>query len=380
MGGPPNQTRIMRSVRQFFRNRTEIRTPFSSLAATAFCGLSVASMGCAGAAILFALSSSNWCSAFAVVGTAFGISCAAMVAGSLVGFLFGIPRTLQHEDGRQEATRYLANTNLEQISDWLTKILVGVGLTQLSKIPGKIWSLAESLAPGLGSLPGSAGFALILLGFFSVAGFLWGYLWTRIYFRRVLVAAESDTVSRAELNATVEENAGSSTAYSLAASSLAMEDANPKKGASLKDALRALVQHPEHFHIRTVAILLGRLYRELGDLDGAIAQLDKSLLLRRERQIPAGIDDADLLFNKACYLNLKSRQMQSPEESKRLRGSALATLKLSIALKRENAVDATTDSDLTEVVEMAKHDPELKNLSPHETNPNAVPGRGDSQN
>ncbi len=30
---------------------------------------------------------------------------------------------------------YRSNTNLEQISDWLTKILVGVGLTQQTFFP-----------------------------------------------------------------------------------------------------------------------------------------------------------------------------------------------------------------------------------------------------
>jgi hypothetical protein len=71
--------------------------------------------------------------------------------GSLIGFLFGIPRTLQLEvpitpktqdagksDGKDDSFRQNVNTNLEQISDWLTKILVGVGLTQLDQAPQRL--------------------------------------------------------------------------------------------------------------------------------------------------------------------------------------------------------------------------------------------------
>src|ERR1043165_5817945 len=60
---------------------------------------------------------------------------AVMACGALTGFLFGIPRVLQTPDpvsiqGGEKETRAVSqpiyrmqvNTNLEQISDWLTKI------------------------------------------------------------------------------------------------------------------------------------------------------------------------------------------------------------------------------------------------------------------
>lgn len=57
-------------------------------------------------------------------------------AGFLLGFLFGIPRVLQADAARQpgkdsglpsdEYTQRV-NTSLEQISDWLTKIILGLG-------------------------------------------------------------------------------------------------------------------------------------------------------------------------------------------------------------------------------------------------------------
>jgi hypothetical protein len=80
--------------------------------------------------------------------------------GVLLGFLFGIPRTLQQElppsssppapaaspqspervfTGANWSYQQTVNTNLEQISDWLTKILVGVGFTQLHQLPSQLW-------------------------------------------------------------------------------------------------------------------------------------------------------------------------------------------------------------------------------------------------
>src|SRR5688500_18795600 len=60
--------------------------------------------------------------------------------GGLVGFLFGIPKTVApSEDGQNGIHRsWHPNTSLEQISDWLTKILLGIGLTQLTVIPGEL--------------------------------------------------------------------------------------------------------------------------------------------------------------------------------------------------------------------------------------------------
>ena len=73
----------------------------------------------------------------------------AIAIGGLLGFLFGIPRTIQSNEKTRDEFRQVVNTNLEQISDWLTKILVGVGLTQLNNLPPRMWELADRLKTGL---------------------------------------------------------------------------------------------------------------------------------------------------------------------------------------------------------------------------------------
>jgi hypothetical protein len=109
-----------------------------------------------------------------------------MAVGAILGFLFGIPRSVQ--EGRQQANPadkdqpiYQTNTNLEQISDWLTKIIVGLGLAQLFQAPTALMSLNEYLANAFGEQAVPPSVVGLILAYFSIGGFLISYLWTRIY-------------------------------------------------------------------------------------------------------------------------------------------------------------------------------------------------------
>ena len=57
-------------------------------------------------------------------------------------------------------TQYQGNTNLEQVSDWLTKIIVGIGLVQIGHIVPALSKFAESMKAPLGGLPSSSAFGL----------------------------------------------------------------------------------------------------------------------------------------------------------------------------------------------------------------------------
>jgi len=109
-----------------------------------------------------------------------------LLGGVLVGFLFAIPKSdssIGNSIGSSEEPRgvskYSLNTNLEDISDWLSKMIVGVGLVQLTSVPGYIkraslyWS--SSVKPGF-----PAAYTSTLIIFFCLLGFLVGYLWTRL--------------------------------------------------------------------------------------------------------------------------------------------------------------------------------------------------------
>jgi hypothetical protein len=127
---------------------------------------------------------------------------ACLAAGAAVGFLFGIPKTEQKADaGNQSSYRQQVNTSLEQISDWLTKILVGLGLAELSKIPTMLQDAAGYVAKGLGPATGVTSLAYGLIVYFSIAGFIGGYLLTRIFLPRILFEAESGLGDQAQQGA-----------------------------------------------------------------------------------------------------------------------------------------------------------------------------------
>jgi len=161
----------------------------------------VTAVGCL-AILVFASQGRTWADYARMVAGLVMIAGCAWSVGALLGFLFGIPRTLSTasleatgaesaEDtigaaqdpatvrGRDEV-HYRVNTNLEQISDWLTKMLVGVGLTQLHGLPGNLRDASAYFAAALGTPAELSGFVLALLVYFSIVGFMTGYLWTRV--------------------------------------------------------------------------------------------------------------------------------------------------------------------------------------------------------
>ncbi|GAA2138916.1 hypothetical protein GCM10009760_20560 [Kitasatospora kazusensis] len=147
------------------------------------------------------------------------------VLGGALGFLFGIPRLLTSgaaaHPADQQATStasYAPNTNLEQVSDWLTKILLGAGLTQLGSLPHRLRQLGDALAPLTGGAGGSAGgagsgpsgaasFAAGLAVYFTVVGFLSGWLITRLLLARALSTADRQTLADSVSQTAVAANA-----------------------------------------------------------------------------------------------------------------------------------------------------------------------------
>jgi hypothetical protein len=133
------------------------------------------------------------------LGMGFMLAGAALLSGGLLGFLFGIPRLLadappnEERDPGRSRTGYGGNTNLEQVSDWLTKILLGAGLTQLDAIGRTYGQLVHSIAPALSGSPSSVPFAGATLVFFAIVGFIAGWLTTRL----LLGPALSDADKRA---------------------------------------------------------------------------------------------------------------------------------------------------------------------------------------
>src|SRR5215813_1890844 len=137
---------------------------------------------------------------------------ALFASGAGVGFLFGIPKVLQGErpaapsaasppaagslapadSGPTTSLAYhqRVNTNLEEISDWLTKIIVGVSLIQLKSVPDYVRRLADLIGASVVGPEPDRGFGVSLVLFYTTAGFLYGYLATRLYIQGALARAE----------------------------------------------------------------------------------------------------------------------------------------------------------------------------------------------
>jgi F0F1-type ATP synthase membrane subunit b/b' len=115
------------------------------------------------------------------------ISGACLSAGGFLGFIFGIPSLAQTSTNK---IKY--NDNLVQISDWLTKIIVGVGLTQLTKIPAKVIALGEFLQDNFSGGTWGRNVGLAIVFYFLLLGFLSIYFWTRTDYTRIIKFMDDD--------------------------------------------------------------------------------------------------------------------------------------------------------------------------------------------
>ncbi|HEX6372833.1 MAG TPA: hypothetical protein VF006_28180 [Longimicrobium sp.] len=103
-----------------------------------------------------------------------------LAVGGLLGFLFGIPRVTL--DGTDRVT-HRPNSNVEIVSDWLTKIIVGVGLLQFHSLGRFVDRVSTDLGQALGggNAARASSFARALIVYFFIAGVIQGYLLTRMY-------------------------------------------------------------------------------------------------------------------------------------------------------------------------------------------------------
>ena len=172
---------------------------------------------------------------------------AALVTGGLMGFLFGVPYAREasqsgpetHAEGgsgsppdERARGRYRPNSNLEQVSDWLTKIIVGVGLIQFNSILAKLWEVAGHLATGLGeptapALASAQAFASSILIYFAVCGFVFGFLWARLYLLRWFTHAEDVRELKRTVNRLEEQQQADAKALALAIRQLSRASDEP---------------------------------------------------------------------------------------------------------------------------------------------------------
>ncbi len=118
---------------------------------------------------------------------------AALLTGMFAGFILGVPKLVSSGQMKLPDGTPSPNTNLGEISDWITKLLLGAGLVSLSHLGAPIGRLIDNVAVGLyaaTSNPSGAAAAKVLAGAilvsFTVLGVLEGYVLTSTWYPRKL--------------------------------------------------------------------------------------------------------------------------------------------------------------------------------------------------
>jgi hypothetical protein len=155
-----------------------------------------------------------------------------LAVGTFAGFLFGIPKILQRGQipselsgtkpptggTAEQSYRQQVNTNLTEISDWLTKIIVGLGLIHLQQAPAFIQGKATVLATSLKALDQTGdyhAFAVAVIVTFPAFGFLFGYLSTRLYLASAFARADLAAMNSAQTAADATSGAVESLSESV---------------------------------------------------------------------------------------------------------------------------------------------------------------------
>ncbi len=319
--------------------------------------LGMMSLACLGCFLIVLYSLQFWTTGqfFRILGVGLLVAGAALFCGFLLGFIFAIPR--MGEKGKaaadpaqdshpapsaapREAMPF--NANLVEISDWLTKIIVGVGLVELHSISAKLGQLSYDLAPGLLSardaeprLIGQAAGLAILIYYFT-GGFLAGYVWATINFRRFL----RDVIEQLEQQKdTLQQYIQTVSPLQLAEAFISANQLNEAM-ATIDESLK--IDPRDGRTVMTKARILKRqaLMGELADrgklLNQAITYIDQAIAL-----LP---DMGEPLYNKACY-----QALLDPDGMK---SDLLANLKQAFRLNSDLKQIAMSDDDLSSL----KHD------------------------
>jgi hypothetical protein len=109
---------------------------------------------------------------------------AAMAAGSIFGFIIGIPRLNKNYTPSLNDNKFEGNTNLEEISDWITKLIIGVTLTQVILFPKFLSDIADTVVKAA-QCPEKCGvydktIVITVIIYNFIFGFYLGYLGARI--------------------------------------------------------------------------------------------------------------------------------------------------------------------------------------------------------
>ncbi len=261
------------------------------------------------------------------------MAAAAFITGFFTGILFGIPKRNNGGDGD-----YSLNNNLVDIADWLTKIIVGLGLVNLQNIPGKLLKLGTIVQDASGSIKGQSLdiFAMCAVVYFSVLGLYIGYNYMRLVLSskykdaddnllererdEALKSAEEATAKAEEQRKTAEEQ------RAKAEAALAAKQENDDFWYKFQDAVNAKTPE-EGIELYGEAISIkpnraisyynrGCSLSEAGKYIEAIEDFSKAYELSENEEDAADMKCAALLNRGTCYKELRDYDKAINDNSK----------------------------------------------------------------
>ena len=260
----------------------------------------LAATGCA--LVLFhSLQSHAWRECLRILGVGIAIGGASILTDLTFGFIFCYPRVKRGDvaNAAQSANEIADNSSLADISDWLTKIIVGVGLVELYKLPSFLHHLSIILAPGLvsdgGSLAAAQVFGLALLLYFFPLGFMFGYIWTRFWYQEALKKLLSTIQKQATVIDSLEMAQEASRLADQADAKV--DEKNIDEASSLiNQALKLDAKNPKALFVK------GRVLRRQAEASGTYDKALLSQALLYMTQAAQGLPKrASPLYNMACY-------------------------------------------------------------------------------
>ena len=125
-----------------------------------------------------------------------------LFVGGLGGLIFGIPKSVPVTANRgnvDDKPKFQDNNNLMEISDWLTKIIVGAGLVQMKDIPGYIIKIAYRMGLGMrksnqANIEAATMLSASIIIYFTILGFIIGYLVSRGILLDMFEGSDDETV------------------------------------------------------------------------------------------------------------------------------------------------------------------------------------------
>jgi hypothetical protein len=156
----------------------------------------------------------NLSEALTVVVSGLFLAGAATLSGGIVGFLFGVPRQRHGSrrkdvgSGESSGELYRPNTNLEQVSDWLTKMIIGIGLTQIPNIIDFFKQVGSYCGPAFGERPAGEIIATSVVIHYLWVGFLLGFLTAYLWLPGAFSRANSGSATGAPPSSTRGDGSG----------------------------------------------------------------------------------------------------------------------------------------------------------------------------